>query len=486
MKKTLSLTYLSLLALVLLFSACKGDDDAIELTIQDLDLTIDENPTNGQTLGTVQVNVSNALSFSIANQTPDGALAINASTGELSVADAILFDFEKNPMLTASISADGASNTGTVTINLNDLDELSSEDFIVSIDENPTDGQSIGTVQAAGSGTLSFSITSQTPIGALEINTNTGELTVADPNLFDFETNPVITANISVTNAVNTANATVTINLNDDVNEISAQDLDVTIDENPINGQIVGVIQASSGGSLSYSISFQNPAGALAINANTGELTVADATLFDFETSPNMFAVILVENADYTVNANANISLNDINEVGEFKFGGVIFWIDPASSNSSGLVCDVENLINTSSPSSGITWGVGANTSIGASGTAIGTGQANTTTIINNYGLGSVYAAALCANSTSGGNSDWYLPSLFELLEVGSNMAVISATAQANGGSALTGLYHWTSTEVDINNARVVSTNGTNLVDFSSGKNNSGALVRAIRSWTDF
>ena len=65
-------------------------------------------------------------------------------------------------------------------------------------------------------------------------------------------------------------------------------------------------------------------------------------------------------------------------------------------------------------------------------------------------------------------------------------MAAISATAQANGGSALTGLYHWTSTEITVSEARVVSYNGTTFSDFSSGKNNSGALVRAVRSWTDF
>ena len=85
-------------------------------------------------------------------------------------------------------------------------------------------GKSIGTVQVDGSGASGFSITSQTPTGALSINPSTGELTVADATLFDFEINPVITATVAVVDAVNTG--TVTINLRN-VNELSIQDLDV-------------------------------------------------------------------------------------------------------------------------------------------------------------------------------------------------------------------------------------------------------------------
>ncbi|MEQ6168618.1 DUF1566 domain-containing protein [Ekhidna sp. MALMAid0563] len=105
---------------------------------------------------------------------------------------------------------------------------------------------------------------------------------------------------------------------------------------------------------------------------------------------------------------------------------------------------------------------------------------------MNTHGTASVYAAALCSNSTVGGYDDWYLPSIFELHEIYYNMAAISTTAQANGGSELLGLYHWTSTEITQTHARVVSTNGTSVTDFSASKSNSGAHVRAIRFWTDF
>ena len=36
----------------------------------------------------------------------------------------MLFDFETNPVLTATVSVDGAVNTATVTVNLNDLHDV--------------------------------------------------------------------------------------------------------------------------------------------------------------------------------------------------------------------------------------------------------------------------------------------------------------------------------------------------------------------------
>lgn len=50
----------------------------------------------------------------------------------------------------------------------------------------------------------------------------------------------------------------------------------------------------------------------------------------------------------------------------------------------------------------------------GATGTAIGTGQANTTAIVAAQGAGN-YAAQLCNDLTEGGYSDWFLPSKDEL-----------------------------------------------------------------------
>lgn len=344
------------------------------------------------------------------------------------------------------------------------------DDLEVTIDENPTDGQVIGTVQGNGANSFTFSIDSQSPNGALNINTSTGELTVADPTLFDFETNPAITATVSANEAQNTA--TVTINLND-VDEIVAQDVNFTINENPSNGDLIGALQATAGSNLTYTISFQNPSGAFTINQSTGEISVADKTLFDFETTTNMLATISISNGIYSVSKNAFVTLNDVHEVGEFKFGGVIFWIDPVSNNSSGLVCAIEN-------STQATWGC-SGTASGATGTAIGTGAANTQTIMaSNCATGS--AAEYVSNLSLNGFDDWFLPSVDEFNEIVTNYSTyIWPTIQANGGSALFSTC-WTSTERDNNNAYIGFIGGAAPIATIKNLNKH---ILPIRAWSD-
>ncbi|RDY61970.1 DUF1566 domain-containing protein [Flagellimonas nanhaiensis] len=448
-----------------------------ELGVQDLIVDIDENPTNGDLIGTVQVNGNGASSFNIDSQTPTGALAIDQSSGELTVADASVFDFETNPIITATVSVIDGIDTATVTVNLNDVVEITLDDLTVSIDENPTDGQVVGTMQANGSGTFSFSITSQTPQGSLAIDSSTGELTVVDPNLFDFETNPVITATILVDDGVETATASATVNLND-VDEVTAQNTNMDIDENPSNGAIVGTLQAT-GSNLTYTITFQNPAGAFNIDQSTGELSVADETLFDFETNPNMLATISVDNGIQTVSANAIVALNDVNELGEYKYGGVIFWIDPTSNNSEGLVCDVVD------QSTGGTWGCTTVDITGAQGIAIGSGEANTAAILASGCTVSSSAAEMVASLDYNGFDDWFLPSRDELNEMFLNVGIINATAIANGGTNLNSAY-WSSSQSSATEAwEVLYVDGVGIYEFALGKG-SWLNVRAVRSFTDF
>ena len=474
MKNTLKLIAITLL---LTTFGCSSDDEVnYEITTVDFVESIDENPTNGDVLGTVEATGNGTLSYSITSQNPTGALALNTTTGELTVADATLFDFETNPAITANVSVSNSENTETilVTISLNNANELNAEDFDVTIDENPTDGQVLGTVQATGDGTLSYSITSQTPANALAINASTGELTVADPNLFDFETNPVLTADILVDNSVNTETLMATITLND-LDEASAQDLSATIDENPTNGQVVGTIQAS-GGNLTYTITLQNPAGAFNINANTGELTVADTALFDFETNPNMLATVSVENSVNMASINANIDLNNINEIGDVAHGGIIFWIDPASSNSSGLVCAL------TSPAISGTWGC-TGTTTGATGTAIGTGNTNTNAIVSTGCVTSGSVIEAISNLDLNGYNDWFLPSEGELIEMYANITIVNAAISANGGS-VTHQFHWSSTEINTTAAKLVNLT-TGFVG-GNGKDGNLYFARAVRAWSDF
>lgn len=121
------------LALIVLFgmfsmllTSC-GDDEVITtITANNLTLSIPENPTAGQVLGTVPGETNQgALTYSILSQNPTGAFALNAETGEISVSDASLFNYEVNPALTATvlIANGNIEEQVTATVNLEDLKE---------------------------------------------------------------------------------------------------------------------------------------------------------------------------------------------------------------------------------------------------------------------------------------------------------------------------------------------------------------------------
>lgn len=137
MKKLTSSIVMLLLSLLVL-QCGKGEDGGgsdyptpnpsptITITASDFSVTIAENPAAGAVLGTVQANASSgSVSFAITSQSVAGAIAINASTGELTVANASLFDFETQSTLTAVVraSSGGSTDDATITITLTDVDE---------------------------------------------------------------------------------------------------------------------------------------------------------------------------------------------------------------------------------------------------------------------------------------------------------------------------------------------------------------------------
>jgi hypothetical protein len=71
-----------------------------------------------------------------------------------------------------------------------------------------------------------------------------------------------------------------------------------------------------------------------------------------------------------------------------------------------------------------IQWWNGTYITAGATATALGTGFANTNTIIAAQGTGS-YAASVARNHTGGGYTDWYLPSKDELFKLNLNKNAI-------------------------------------------------------------
>lgn len=94
--------------------------------------------------------------------------------------------------------------------------------------------------------------------------------------------------------------------------------------------------------------------------------------------------------------------------IGQHYGGGIIFWID--SSGQHGLIASTSDTSYLT-----IKWSDRYYPKTGATGTAVGTGAANTQKIIAVQGRTYNYAALVCANYRGGGYSDWFLPSKDEL-----------------------------------------------------------------------
>ena len=94
---------------------------------------------------------------------------------------------------------------------------------------------------------------------------------------------------------------------------IESSNLNITISENPISGEIIGEIQATTNiGQVSYSLVSQSPNGAFSINSENGDITVLDVTLFNYETYPEITGIIKLTNSDVSKEILITITLTDV------------------------------------------------------------------------------------------------------------------------------------------------------------------------------
>jgi hypothetical protein len=169
---------------------------------------------------------------------------------------------------------------------------------------------------------------------------------------------------------------------------------------------------------------------------------------------------------------NQNQKVLNTLKVGDSYRGGILAYI--FVSGDPGYDANVQHglIAATVDQSRDILWDNGIHTTTGATGTAIGTGLANTNTLIfNQSGTPISYAAGIARAYTGGGFNDWFLPSKDELNKLFLKRVTIGGFSH---------YFYWSSSEYDDYNAW--SQNFYAGDQYYDGKNYS-YYVRAVRAF---
>ena len=310
--------------------------DSTPPTIQPGNATIREytgasvaDPTTGQTVGQV-VASAGQTDFSIANYsivsgdsvTINGSqiapFAIDPLTGRISINDVTGLDYEIQPVfkLLIKVTDNGSpvplSSTATFTINLlNENDPItivnSPSNLNFSVNENTPNNSIVGTIQTHDEDNLNANVQSQfftisggNTLGAFSIDAQ-GHIIVANSAALDFEVHPTFSLIVTVTDTGIPATSdtkTVTINLIN-VNDppvVTANQTFIVL-EHRLAGTVIGTVLATDEDVPAQTLTFaltgtDGPANAIALDPNTGVLTVTDPHLIDFATTPTIHLTV--------------------------------------------------------------------------------------------------------------------------------------------------------------------------------------------------
>ena len=241
-------------------------------------------------------------------------------------------DFALTVTATSTDGGDTSQSIGTVNVSvgavadaptLNAGDVAGNEDTAISL--------SLSTALTDGSETLGNVVISGVPAGTqFSAGTNNGDgtwsftsaqlsgLTLTPPP--DRDTN--ITLSVAVTSTDGADSATTNGNFTVTINPVADTPNDITlsadaVDENVANGTVVGTatgVDSDSGDTFTYALT-NDAGGRFAIDANTGEITVADGSLLNFEAAMSHDITIRVTDTDgLTYDETKAITLNDLRE----------------------------------------------------------------------------------------------------------------------------------------------------------------------------
>ena len=305
--------------------------------------TVAENAATGTVVGTVSgtdPDAGDTKTYSLTD-TAGGRFAINSATGQLTVADGSLLNYESAASHTVTVrvtDSGGQSYDETFTINLSNVNEgPTGADATITLSEDTSHTLSpanfgfsdvdagdslsavrIDTLPTAGTLTLSGgAVTAGQVVSAADITA--GRLVfspAAEANGTGYAslTFSVQDSHNTYDTAPNTLTFTVTA-VNDTPTDLSLSAN--TVAEQAATGTVVGTVSGTdpdAGDTKTYSLT-DTAGGRFAINASTGQLTVADGSLLNYEAATSHTVTVRVtDSGGQSYDETFTLNLSNVNE----------------------------------------------------------------------------------------------------------------------------------------------------------------------------
>jgi protocadherin Fat 4 len=244
-------------------------------------------------------------------------------------------DYETTTSYTLTVTASHGVSTSTVTVavTVTDVDEpptFGAASYAFSVAEDAAVAAAVGTVAATGTGDagVSHSITAGNAGAAFAIDGTSGAITVA--GALDYET----TASYPLTvQAVQGASDPVAVRVAVTITDVAepptfgAASYAFSVAEDAAVAAAVGTVTATAraNGAVSYAITAGNTAGAFALDASTGAITVAGA--LDYEATASYPLTVTASHGVSTTTVTVTITVTDVEEPPGFGAASYAFSV---------------------------------------------------------------------------------------------------------------------------------------------------------------
>ncbi|MDX1426048.1 MAG: cadherin domain-containing protein, partial [Kiloniellales bacterium] len=302
--------------------------DTVQVTAQDT-VVLAENAAGGTVLGSFSAadpDAGDELAFAL-REDADGRFAVDPASGTLSVAEDASLDFEaaaKHEIVVRVTDSGGLFAERSLKIELADRNEApEAEALALTVAETAAGGAALGRIRAVdpdggNNGALRYRLDDDGPFA---VDPATGELFLAKGAGLDYETTPRFDLAVTVTDGGGLGvRVPVSVAVEDRNEKPTLAAGAFALDETAGSGVTVGRVQgadpdAGGNGELRYAMAEGPGSADFVIDAESGEITVADGARLDFETRPAIeLSVTVTDGGGLASDAPVRIALSDANE----------------------------------------------------------------------------------------------------------------------------------------------------------------------------